>query len=87
MSDAFRIAAVSYRALHLKYCALHEEMQVMSDNFNCALLEIAMLKNEYIKRSGWVGLTGDEIDDLPKGGTWWGTIRAAETILKEKNGG
>ena len=39
MSDEFRIAAVSYRALHLKYCALEEEMQVMSDNFNCVLLE------------------------------------------------
>ena len=35
----------------------------------------------------WVGLTGDEIEDLPKGGTWWETIRAAEAILKEKNGG
>ena len=39
------------------------------------------------KRSGWVGLTGDEIEDLPKGGTWWEIIRAAEAILKEKNGG
>ena len=39
------------------------------------------------KRSGWVGLTGDEIEDLPKGGTWWETIRAAEAILKEKNCG
>ena len=35
----------------------------------------------------WVGLTGDEIEDLPKGGTWWEIIRAAEAILKEKNGG
>ena len=35
----------------------------------------------------WVGLTGDEIEDLPKGGTWWETIRAAEAILKEKNCG
>jgi len=39
------------------------------------------------KRGEWVGLTGDEIEDLPKGGTWWETIRAAEAILKEKNGG
>ena len=39
MSDEFRIAAVSYRALKERYCALEEEMQVMSDNFNCALLE------------------------------------------------
>ena len=35
----------------------------------------------------WVGLTGDEIDDLPKGGTLWEIIRAAEAILREKNGG
>ena len=33
----------------------------------------------------WVGLTGDEIEDLPKGGTLWEIIRAAEAILKEKN--
>ena len=39
------------------------------------------------KRSGWVGLTGDEIEDLPKGGTWGEVIRAAEAILKDKNGG
>ena len=39
------------------------------------------------KRSGWVGLTGDEIEDLPKGGTWGEVIRAAEAILREKNGG
>lgn len=35
----------------------------------------------------WVGLTGDEIEDLPKGGTLWEIIRAAEAILREKNGG
>ena len=33
----------------------------------------------------WVGLTGDEIEDLPKDKTWWEIIRAAEEILKEKN--
>ena len=50
MSDEFRIAAVSYRALHLKYCALHEEMQVMSDQLTCALLEAkenADIANEF----------------------------------------
>lgn len=50
MSDEFRIAAVSYRALHLKYCALHEEMQVMSDKLTCALLEArenAEIANEF----------------------------------------
>ena len=39
------------------------------------------------KRHKWVGLTGDEIGELPKGGTWWETIRAAEALLREKNGG
>lgn len=36
-------------------------------------------------RREWVGLTGDEIEDLPKDKTWWQIIRAAEEILKEKN--
>ena len=35
----------------------------------------------------WVGLTGDEIENLPKGGTWWEIIRATEEILKGKNSG
>ena len=39
------------------------------------------------KRREWVGLTGDEIETLPKGGTWWEIIRATEEILKEKNNG
>ena len=39
------------------------------------------------KRREWVGLTGDEIEDLPKGGTWWEAIKAAEAILREKNCG
>jgi hypothetical protein len=34
----------------------------------------------------WVGLTGDEIEDLPKDKTWWEIIRAAEAKLREKNG-
>jgi hypothetical protein len=29
----------AYRALHLKYCELHNDMQVMSDQLTCALLE------------------------------------------------
>ena len=33
----------------------------------------------------WVGLTGDEIEDLNKDQTLWEIIRAAEEILKEKN--
>ena len=53
------------------------------------LLELKRLVTPMMqfKRGGWVGLTGDEIEDLPKGGTWWETIRAAEAILKDKNGG
>ena len=43
------------------------------------MLEINPEKRE------WVGLTGDEIEDLPKDKTWWEIIRAAEEILKEKN--
>ena len=38
-----------------------------------------------VKRREWVGLTGDEIEDLPKNKTWWEIIRAAEEILKQKN--
>ena len=41
----------------------------------------------FYRKKEWVGLTGDEIEDLPKGGTWWEIIRAAEEILKEKNSG
>ena len=33
----------------------------------------------------WVGLTGDEIEDINKDQTLWGIIRTAEEILKEKN--
>ena len=36
-------------------------------------------------RREWVGLTGDEIEDLNKDQTLWEIIRAAEEILKEKN--
>ena len=51
------------------------------------LLELKQLVTPMMefKRSGWVGLTGDEIEDLPKGGTWGEAIRAAEAILREKN--
>ena len=42
-------------------------------------------KANYRYETKWVGLTGDEIEDLPKGGTWGEVIRAAEAILREKN--
>ena len=35
----------------------------------------------------WVGLTGDEIEDINKDQTLWGIIRTAEAKLREKNGG
>ena len=35
----------------------------------------------------WIGLTGDEIEELPKDQTLWEIIRAAEALLKQKNGG
>ena len=47
--------------------------------------EIAELEKELKKKRKWVGLTGDEIEDLPKDKTWWEIIRAAEEILKDKN--
>ena len=47
--------------------------------------EVAELEKELKKKRKWVGLTGDEIEDLPKDKTWWQIIRAAEKILKEKN--
>jgi hypothetical protein len=64
------------------------------DGLECAREEIealeAALAEPAIKESltahrPWVGLTGDEIEDLPKDQTWWQIIRAAEEILKEKN--
>jgi hypothetical protein len=36
-------------------------------------------------RREWVGLTGDEIEDINKDQTLWEIIRAAEAKLREKN--
>lgn len=47
--------------------------------------EVAELEKELKKKRKWVGLTGDEIEDLNKDQTLWEIIRAAEEILKEKN--
>jgi hypothetical protein len=49
------------------------------------LLELADRLEKLEAAPKWVGLTGDEIENLPKGGTWWEIIRATEEILKEKN--
>ena len=48
-------------------------------NYPCVPLYAAPPRRE------WVGLTGDEIEDLPKDQTWWQIIRAAEAKLREKN--
>ena len=47
--------------------------------------EVAELEKELKKKRKWVGLTGDEIEDLNKDQTLWEIIRSAEEILKEKN--
>ena len=39
----------------------------------------------FYRKKEWVGLTGDEIEDLNKDQTLWEIIRSAEEILKEKN--
>lgn len=48
-------------------------------------LEETLNATGFYRKKEWVGLTGDEIEDLPKDKTWWEIIRAAEEILKEKN--
>ena len=72
---------------HIAMLAVKHEQQIK--DIAAHLLELKQLVTPMMefKRSGWVGLTDEEIEDLPKGGTWWETIRAAEAILKERNGG
>jgi len=95
MSDKLREAAqaalLALKCLDGLECAREE-----IENLEAALAEPAikdsltvaeqkpMLEMNPEKRP-WVGLTGDEIEDLPKDKTWWEIIRAAEEILKEKN--
>ena len=56
------------------------------DQFTTAAeLAEATVKNSLTVQRPWVGLTGDEIEDLNKDQTLWEIIRAAEEILKEKN--
>lgn len=79
-------------------CALREvkklqEVNTKARNEADAMEEFLGAAARHVKRieakqnKPWVGLTGDEIENLPKGGTWWEIIRAAEEILKEKNSG
>ena len=82
MSDKLRAAAqaalLALKCLDGLECA-REEIA----NLEAALAE-STIKDSLTARP-WVGLTGDEIEDLPKDKTWWEIIRAAEKILKDKN--
>ena len=71
--------------VELEAMVLNHEQQIK--DLAAHLLELKSLVTPMMefKRREWVGLTGDEIEDLPKGGTWWEAIKAAEEILKEKN--
>ena len=82
IKDIKRLNPVELEAMVLKH-----EQQIK--DIAAHLLELKRLVTPMMefKRRKWVGLTGDEIEDLPKGATLWGIIRAAEAILKEKNGG
>ena len=63
----------------------HEFLAALKEYGEAVRAEAEELRKDAERQ--WVGLTGDEIEDLPKGGTWWEIIRAAEEILKEKNSG
>ena len=67
-------AMVLHHAQHIKDIAKH-------------LLELKQLVTPMMefKRREWVGLTEDEIEELPREQAWWGVIRAVEALLKEKN--
>ena len=59
---------------------MHPEIKKMyEDYFDKCFRELSA------QQRPWVGLTGDEIEDLNKDQTLWEIIRAAEEILKEKN--
>ena len=70
---------------HIAMLVMKHEQHIK--DIEAKLLELKSLVTPMMefKRREWVGLTGDEIEDLPKGGTWWETIKAAEAILREKN--
>jgi hypothetical protein len=73
--------------VELEAMVLHHSQQIKDIAAHLLELKQQVTPMMEFKRGGWVGLTGDEIEELPKGGTWWETIRAAEAILREKNGG
>ena len=80
IKDIKRLNLVELEAMVLKH-----DQQIK--DLAAHLLELKQLVTPMMefKRREWVGLTGDEIEDLPKDQTWWEIIRAAEEILKEKN--
>ena len=80
IKDIKRLNPVELEAMVLKH-----DQQIK--DLAAHLLELKQLVTPMMefKRREWVGLTGDEIEDLPKDQTWWEIIRAAEEILKEKN--
>ena len=79
MSDEFRIAAVSYRALHLKFLALENELTAAQERLTEAAVQAP--------RREWVGLTDEEFHDLQieHSDDLWANFKAIEAKLKEKN--
>lgn len=90
--DAMRMAQRSHGEILLTYPPLdswvHHRVDLrLNDAIKAvedALAEPA-IKEYLIAQRPWVGLTDDEIEDLPKDPTWRQILRAAEAKLREKN--
>ena len=84
MTDKLRAAAkaalLALKCLDGLECA-REEIEALE----AALAEQKPMLEMNPEKREWIGLTGDEIEDLNKDQTLWEIIRAAEEILKEKN--
>jgi hypothetical protein len=63
---------------HIAMLAVKHEKEIQ------ALKQLVTPMMEF-KRREWIGLTGDEIEGIPKDMMFWKIIRAAEAILKRKN--
>ena len=48
MSDEFRIAAVSYRALHLKFLALENELTAAQERLTESAVQLAIARDEIV---------------------------------------
>ena len=79
LREAAKAALLALKCLDGLECA-REEIEALE-----AALAESTVKESLIAQRPWVGLTGDEIEDLNKDQTLWEIIRAAEEILKEKN--